>query len=58
MSAADSKGQVFGGHLTRAVISATCEMIIYDLSEGNSNGFTVERKFNDEVGLNLFEFLD
>ena len=58
MSAADSKGQVFGGHLTRAVISATCEMIIYDLSEGNSNGFVVERKFNEEVGLNLFEFVN
>ncbi|MBR6901235.1 MAG: DNA-binding protein [Synergistaceae bacterium] len=58
MSAADIKGQVFGGHLSRAVVSATCEMIIHDISEGSSNGFTVERKFNDEVGLNLFEFIN
>ncbi len=58
MSAGDVKGQVFGGHLTRAVVSATCEMIIHDISEGNSNGFVVERKFNEEVGLNLFEFVD
>ena len=58
MSAADVKGQVFGGHLSRAVVSATCEMIVHDISEGSSNGFAVERKFNEEVGLNLFEFLN
>ena len=58
MSAADVKGNVFGGHLTSAVISATCEMIIHDISEGNSNGFIVERKFNDDIGLNLFEFVN
>ena len=58
MSAADIKGHVFGGHLSRAVVSATCEMIVHDISEGSSNGFKVERKFNEEVGLNLFEFLD
>ena len=58
MSAADSKGHVFGGHLARAVVSATCEMIVDDISERKSNGFVVERKFNEEVGLNLFEFVD
>mgnify|MGYP002626870753 CR=1 FL=1 len=52
MSAADSEGKVFGGHLTRAVVSATCEMIV-EVSEG-----VVERKFNEEVGLNLFEFVN
>ena len=52
MSAGDSKGNVFGGHLTRAVVSATCEMIV-EISDG-----IVERKFNDDVGLNLFEFID
>ena len=54
MSAANSEGQVFGGHLNSAVVSATCEMIIDVLP----NNFIVERKFSDEVGLNLFEFLD
>ncbi len=58
MSAANKDGQVFGGHLSRAVVSATCEMIIDDISEGNSNNYVVERKFNEEIGLNLFEFLD
>ena len=58
MSAADVTGKVFGGHLVRAVVSATCEMIVYDLSEGDSKGFVVGRKFNEEVGLNLFEFLN
>ena len=52
MSAGDSHGQVFGGHLSSARVSATCEIVI-DVCEG-----TVERKFNDDVGLNLFEFLD
>ena len=52
MSAGDIHGHVWGGHLSRAVVSATCEMII-DVSEG-----IVERKMNDDVGLNLFEFLD
>lgn len=54
MSAGDSEGKVFGGHLNSAVVSATCEMIIDVLPEN----FTVGRKFNDEVGLNLFEFAD
>ncbi len=52
MSAGDKEGHVFGGHLNTARVSATCEMIV-EVSEG-----TVERKFNEEVGLNLFEFLD
>ena len=52
MSAGDSHGHVFGGHLNTARVSATCEMVI-DVCEG-----TVERKFSDDVGLNLFEFLD
>lgn len=50
MSAGDSEGHVFGGHLNSAIVSATCEMII-EVSEG-----TVERKFSEDVGLNLFEF--
>ena len=52
MSAGDKEGHVFGGHLNTARVSTTCEMIV-EVSEG-----TVERKFNEEVGLNLFEFLD
>lgn len=58
MSAANRDGQVFGGHLVKATISATCEMLIDDISEGNTNHYAVERKFNDSVGLNLFEFID
>ena len=50
MSAGDEEGKVFGGHLNSATVSATCEMVI-DVADG-----TVERQFNDEVGLNLFKF--
>ena len=50
MSAGNDKGEVFGGHLNRARISATCEMVI-TLIDG-----TVDRAFSEEVGLNLFRF--
>lgn len=50
MSAGDENGQVFGGHLNRAVVSATCEMVI-TLIDG-----TVDRYFDEEIGLNLFQF--
>ena len=52
MSAGDEKGAVFGGHLNRAVVSATCEMIIRVI-DGE-----VDRKFSEEIGLNLFRFPD
>jgi predicted DNA-binding protein with PD1-like motif len=50
MSAGDDKGHVFGGHLNRAVISATCEMVIR-IIDGQ-----VDREFNEAVGLNTFLF--
>ncbi|MBQ7155491.1 MAG: DNA-binding protein [Synergistaceae bacterium] len=53
MSAADKEGRVFGGHLVSARVSATCEMTVDVIP-----GFTVERKFDEDVGLNLFEFVD
>ncbi len=51
MSAGDEKGKVFGGHLNRAVVSATCEVVI-SILDG-----TVERCHDPNVGLNLFEFI-
>ena len=50
MSAGDTEGKVFGGHLNRAVISATCEMVI-TVIDGQ-----VDREFNETVGLNTFRF--
>ncbi len=50
MSAGDAEGKVFGGHLNRAVISATCELILRVI-DGR-----VDREADPEVGLNLFRF--
>ncbi|NLK95781.1 MAG: DNA-binding protein [Clostridiales bacterium] len=50
MSAGDSEGKVFGGHLNKAYVSATCEMVIQII-----NG-RVDREFSKEIGLNLFKF--
>lgn len=50
LSAGNERGEVFGGHLNRAVVSATCEMVI-ELINGS-----VDRRFDEEIGLNLFKF--
>ena len=51
MSAGNDRGEVFGGHLNRARISATCELVI-TVIDG-----TVERQKDENVGLNVFKFL-
>ena len=50
MSAGDGSGAVFGGHLNRANVSATCEMVIRVIPG------QVDRAFSQEIGLNLFRF--
>ena len=50
MSCGDDKGIVVGGHLNKAVVSATCEMFIY-IIDGK-----VDRFKDDVTGLNLFRF--
>ena len=50
MSAGNDNGEVYGGHLNTAVVSATCEMVI-NIIEG-----TVDRYFDKEIGLNLLKF--
>ncbi len=52
MSAGDGAGKVVGGHLNRAVISATAEIVIR-IADGE-----VDREFSGKVGLNLFRFRD
>ncbi len=43
-------GQLFGGHLNKAIISATGEIII------DAVDVEINRRFDDEIGLNLWEF--
>ena len=50
MSAGNEKGEVFGGHLNRAVVSAVCEMII-SVIDGK-----VDRIYDKGTGLNIFKF--
>lgn len=50
MSAGNHRGEVFGGHLNRAVVSATCEMVI-QVMDGE-----VDRAYDPETGLNVFRF--
>jgi predicted DNA-binding protein with PD1-like motif len=46
---ADSKYNVYGGHLNYAYVSATCEIVI-EAVEGE-----VEREFSEGIGLNLYK---
>ncbi|WP_308654924.1 DNA-binding protein [uncultured Anaerococcus sp.] len=50
ISVADDKGNGLGGHLIKANISVTCEMVI-DIIDGR-----VGRKMDDDIGINLFDF--
>ena len=50
MCAGNEQGQAFGGHLNRAVVSATCEMVV-EVLDG-----TVDRQYDPITGLNLFKF--
>ena len=43
----DSKYNAYGGHLNSAVISGTGEIVIEEIED------IIERKFNEDVGLNL-----
>lgn len=51
MSAGDAEGKVFGGHLNRAVVSATCEMVIRVI-DGE-----VDRYADPKIGLNVLRFV-
>lgn len=51
LSASDVNCNVYGGHLNKAIISATCELII-NVIEGNVDRFHDK----ESTGLNLFKF--
>ena len=47
---ADATYHTFGGHMNSAVVSATCEVVVCEL-DGE-----MDRKFSEEIGLNLYKF--
>jgi hypothetical protein len=47
---ADKNNDVYGGHLSSAVISGTCELFI------NTVDSEIDRVFDNETGLNLLKF--
>ena len=49
---ADKEGACFGGHLSRAVVSATCELVVRALP-GRAGRF-----FSEQTGLNLISLND
>lgn len=49
-AAADGEGHVFGGHLSKGIIGATCELVI-TVIDGR-----VDRKRDPKTGLNIFDF--
>ena len=50
MNAASEGGKTVGGHLSRAVIGLTCEMVIH-VAHG-----TVDREHNEALGFNMMKF--
>ena len=50
MSVGNEKDEVFGGHLNKAIVSATCEMII-TIIDGK-----IDRELNKDIDLNLWKF--
>lgn len=50
MSAADGEGTVRGGHLNRATISATCELVLRCIDGA------IDRQRDAATGLNLWKF--
>jgi uncharacterized protein len=45
----DSSYRAFGGHLTSAVVSGTCEVFIHRIND------TLSRRFDEESGLNILD---
>ena len=45
----DASYHAFGGHLTSAIVSGTCEVFIHTLDD------IVGRTFDEDVGLNVFD---
>jgi predicted DNA-binding protein with PD1-like motif len=50
MAVSDLAGRCYGGHLNRAVVSATAEIVIQTLPG------EVDRQPNPQIGLNLMHF--
>ena len=54
MTIGDEAGHAYGGHLVRAVVSATGELFV--LGWRSTSGEEIGRRYDGEIGLNLLSF--
>lgn len=47
---ANSEAKTFGGHLNKAIVSVTCEILVQTIEAA------IDREFNSEIGINLMKF--
>lgn len=51
----DKDMNVFGGHVVSAIVNPTCELFLQELKDESGNKIVLNRKKDNETGLNLID---